>query len=183
MATAFTADSSRSARRNSSLRIATYSSAVRPLRVSSRQSARSLRAPSNRPSEMFVLPTSMASRNASSVDIRASVARRLRHLDAQADAAVDRAHLHVHPAERSRHLAGADDPLHGAAADVDVILALVRAPPGVARVVVRAGVDHLDDDGLVRIAVLRAHARVAVAVGAGAVRVTLDLEALAAVLF
>src|SRR5262249_21756342 len=75
----------------------------------------------------------------------------------------------------------AGDPLHRAAAQVDVVGTVGGAPPGVARVVVRAGVDHLDDDGLIGVAVHGAHARVTVAVHAGSVRVALDFEAAAAV--
>src|SRR6187397_2579306 len=70
MATALTAAMSMPARRKSSLRRATYSSAVRPLRVSRRQSARSFRSASKRPNEMFVLPTSIASSSAPSFDMR-----------------------------------------------------------------------------------------------------------------
>ncbi len=65
-ATALTAARSSPARRNSSLRMAMYSSAVRPVRVSSRQSARRLRPASNSPSEMLVLPTSTANSKAPS---------------------------------------------------------------------------------------------------------------------
>ena len=54
-----------------------YSSAVRPVRVSSRQSARRLRPASNSPSEMLVLPTSIASSRApSTVMVRLRVTSR-----------------------------------------------------------------------------------------------------------